>query len=332
MANDDNEQDADLVHSPLEQSVIRDGKSVQVHIYGDGDGSWLLEVEDNYGNSTVWNTQFSSDKEALDEALRTIEKEGIDTLIGKLPAAKPVSELDQPLLEAELDLLDDFLSDETIQDTSMDVSTLDGFLTAIAIGPRFVRPSEWLPWIWDMDEGEADPVFLDQEEASKIVSLIMRHYNTIIHVFNTDPESFDPIFWQAKQWGAAEWCEGFLLGFMFNDEAWSLLAAGQPTWFTPFLRLGTEEGVDITAKEDDAEKWMHEIEPSLLRIHAYWKDYQSRLPAGARGTASCGRGTFDTAQFVRDGPKIGRNDPCPCGSGQKFKKCCGAAGAPSTVH
>lgn len=26
--------------------------------------------------------------------------------------------------------------------------------------------------------------------------------------------------------------------------------------------------------------------------------------------------------FVREGPKIGRNDPCPCGSGRKFKKCC----------
>lgn len=28
--------------------------------------------------------------------------------------------------------------------------------------------------------------------------------------------------------------------------------------------------------------------------------------------------------FVREAPKIGRNDPCPCGSGKKFKKCCGA--------
>jgi len=26
--------------------------------------------------------------------------------------------------------------------------------------------------------------------------------------------------------------------------------------------------------------------------------------------------------FVRDEPKIGRNDPCPCGSGKKYKKCC----------
>jgi uncharacterized protein YecA (UPF0149 family) len=26
---------------------------------------------------------------------------------------------------------------------------------------------------------------------------------------------------------------------------------------------------------------------------------------------------------VRETPKVGRNDPCPCGSGRKFKKCCG---------
>ena len=28
---------------------------------------------------------------------------------------------------------------------------------------------------------------------------------------------------------------------------------------------------------------------------------------------------------VRDKPKVGRNEPCPCGSGKKYKKCCGAA-------
>ncbi len=30
-------------------------------------------------------------------------------------------------------------------------------------------------------------------------------------------------------------------------------------------------------------------------------------------------------QVVRSEPKVGRNDPCPCNSGKKFKKCCGAA-------
>lgn len=34
-----------------------------------------------------------------------------------------------------------------------------------------------------------------------------------------------------------------------------------------------------------------------------------------------------SAPFVRDNRKVGRNEPCPCGSGKKFKQCCGRAGA-----
>ena len=33
--------------------------------------------------------------------------------------------------------------------------------------------------------------------------------------------------------------------------------------------------------------------------------------------------TVSPRQFVRSSPKIGRNDPCICGSGKKYKKCCG---------
>ncbi len=29
-----------------------------------------------------------------------------------------------------------------------------------------------------------------------------------------------------------------------------------------------------------------------------------------------------TAPIHREGPKVGRNDACPCGSGKKYKKCC----------
>ncbi len=35
----------------------------------------------------------------------------------------------------------------------------------------------------------------------------------------------------------------------------------------------------------------------------------------------------DSGQLVRKGSKIGRNDPCPCGSGLKYKRCCGKASA-----
>jgi SEC-C motif-containing protein len=33
-------------------------------------------------------------------------------------------------------------------------------------------------------------------------------------------------------------------------------------------------------------------------------------------------GEHETDTVRKDGPKVGRNDPCPCGSGKKFKKCC----------
>ena len=39
----------------------------------------------------------------------------------------------------------------------------------------------------------------------------------------------------------------------------------------------------------------------------------------------------ERAPYERAGPKVGRNDPCPCGSGKKYKRCCGAGGAEDPV-
>ncbi|MCR5652539.1 MAG: preprotein translocase subunit SecA [Ruminococcus sp.] len=43
----------------------------------------------------------------------------------------------------------------------------------------------------------------------------------------------------------------------------------------------------------------------------------------AKPTATSGDGTDTTNRTIRKGKKVGRNDPCPCGSGKKYKKCCG---------
>jgi preprotein translocase subunit SecA len=56
---------------------------------------------------------------------------------------------------------------------------------------------------------------------------------------------------------------------------------------------------------------------------------QGQAPMGApppgMGAPPPGVGAPQPAAPVRrDGPKVGRNDPCPCGSGRKYKKCCGA--------
>ncbi len=318
--------------SPLAQSVTRDGKTVQIDIYEDGEGGWLLEVIDEHGNSTVWEASFASDREALDEALSTIDENGIDSLIGSPVGAQKATDLNQPLSRAEFNELDQFLADESIEDTAMDVSTLEGFLTAIVIGPRTVLLSEWMPWVWDMQEGQVEAKFESREQADRIMSLLVRHYNMVVHTFLDDPASFEPVFCLGNQWGAAEWCEGFILGFQFSDEAWSLLGVGEPTWFTPFLRLGTDDGIHMTKKLDDAGRWMNEIEPSLVKIHAYWKDKRVSQPGGVVQHEFRLGGQKEVAPVVCGGPKVGRNDPCPCGSGKKFKKCCGGGDAPGVLH
>jgi uncharacterized protein len=53
-----------------------------------------------------------------------------------------------PLDEDELDELDDFLRSEAVGEDAMDVSMLDGFLTALAVGPTNLPPALWLPMIW----------------------------------------------------------------------------------------------------------------------------------------------------------------------------------------
>ncbi|MEO6036697.1 MAG: preprotein translocase subunit SecA [Verrucomicrobiota bacterium] len=52
----------------------------------------------------------------------------------------------------------------------------------------------------------------------------------------------------------------------------------------------------------------------------------SSAPSGASDMVSEANEAVSRAKPVRSGPKVGRNDPCPCGSGKKYKQCCGKNG------
>ena len=64
-----------FVESSLSQQITRNGVTVQVEIYGDGAGKWILEVVDQQNNSHVWDEVFETDDLALDEAIRALEEE-----------------------------------------------------------------------------------------------------------------------------------------------------------------------------------------------------------------------------------------------------------------
>lgn len=57
---------------------------------------------------------------------------------------------------------------------------------------------------------------------------------------------------------------------------------------------------------------------SIRQMKKWMKDHEAEL----RAEGAPEQQHIETV--VHEGPKIGRNDPCPCGSGKKYKKCCGA--------
>jgi hypothetical protein len=76
------EDECPLVMSPLCQSVTDKGLTVHFHIYRGLDSDWILEVVDEFNNSTVWDDLFATDQLAFEEGMRTIREEGIECLIG----------------------------------------------------------------------------------------------------------------------------------------------------------------------------------------------------------------------------------------------------------
>jgi len=72
-------QDAHLTgYLPLNGHFSKDGLTVEVYIISsDLDPKWSLEVVNNAGTSTVWDTRFDTDEQAFTEFRRTVEEEGM---------------------------------------------------------------------------------------------------------------------------------------------------------------------------------------------------------------------------------------------------------------
>lgn len=238
--------------------------------------------------------------------------------------------LDRDLNEEELEDLEDVLS-MTDFELAMDLPTLEGFFTAIAISPSLVMPSEWLGWVWDMEEGQTKPEFASEEEASSAMNLIMRYYNSLVRQFMTDPEGFEPLYVKEGDWTVYSWCEGFILGTQFGESDWHDAMSIHPEYFTPLMLL-LEASESNGSEEDELreqEFCITELLPAILKIHAYFKTHgPQRIPGIREEDFHFAHGP--TPPRVRTTPKVGRNDPCPCGSGKKYKKCCGANGP--TLH
>jgi preprotein translocase subunit SecA len=80
--------------------------------------------------------------------------------------------------------------------------------------------------------------------------------------------------------------------------------------------------VQVRTQEDV--QAVDEAAPAVSNVRYQHADYEEALAAAATGGGNDGAATAVAAPpFVRAGEKVGRNEPCPCGSGKKYKHCHG---------
>lgn len=205
------------------------------------------------------------------------------------------------------------------------LSEFDGLLTAVAIGPEMIMPSEWLSLAW----GDEEPIFDSNEEASAVLGELMRRYNEIIASLELDPPCYEPFFWSDDD-GAPiidEWCYGFMAGVALRPEAWArLMNSRQGVLLLPIMAHVRAFADDIGVTPEDLPGIDPTVAiPSLVaKMHAYWR--RRRRKTGDNTVHL----TRTPIRIRTNGAKVGRNAPCPCGSGAKFKRCCGHSGVGSS--
>jgi uncharacterized protein len=230
-----------------------------------------------------------------------------------------MKELDTPLTDKEFERLDQFLLERIDEEANtldsdegvLDVSELDGLFSALVSGPICAVPSQWLPVVW----GDFEPLWRSQEEFEEIFSLMIRHMNRIAHLLMKYPEEFEPLFLEREVQGSTytivdEWCEGYRRGVDLFREVWESGGEEMANLFEPIFAFTAQAnwcGHDLG--DDEKARTLQAISPNVRKIHAYWLSRRAEF-APMKQTVR------------RSAPRVGRNDPCPCGSGKKYKKCC----------
>jgi uncharacterized protein len=105
-----------------------------------------------------------------------------------------MDDLYQPLDDGEIAWLEEFLLDRIDDDADtedrgegiLDISELDGFLTAVVSGPVIVMPSRWIPQVW----GDFEPAWEREQDVLKVMTQLIRPINAIAVMLVEPTEDF----------------------------------------------------------------------------------------------------------------------------------------------
>lgn len=205
----------------------------------------------------------------------------------------------------------------------LDAVMLDGFLTGVLLQPEAVLPSRWLPYVFGARSGAALP--LAASDAQRLIDLIMRRYNELAACIAAR-EPFEPIVFELGDMRTGE----PLAGREAIKALWPW-AGGFVNAFGAFasLREQASDDDDLLAAlagilrhvPTDPDDTSH----AAVSMRALFAGIDREFPLDSLDEAiadvvAC---VLDIADITRPRrplqraqPKVGRNDPCPCGSGR----------------
>lgn len=226
----------------------------------------------------------------------------------------------------EISRMDDILAK---YENAMEIGALDGFLTAVALAPSTtdMTQEDLLPYVFS-EEGDPAAVpdepelFKLVEERRRMIKAAFQAGNgldpVVLYDLNNDGNAIEPKTLKAVREQLEPWASGFIVGAsLWDDDEYDAAFEGM----TPICNLAPSvveqmhaeapESFDLEAYHEDDDK------PYSLQDGLY------DLVAAAFGIR---KALAPNQPIRREEARIGRNDPCPCGSGKKYKQCCGKRG------
>ena len=211
--------------------------------------------------------------------------------------------------EAARSRLMELLDDKSEAQNTMRCDEVQGFMMALLSGPDALNPTNWLPEIL----GEES--LFDAKERTEIERLVMAMAADMRMKLN---EKILPDLWfyedEAGNPDFYTWCNAYLYALDIVPTDWFETVDQEEfeDLFYPIRALG-----GIYDDEENGEVILHLNEKELIQL-------ESDLPHVLLDIYWYWQAIINKPQTVRrEGEKVGRNDPCPCGSGKKYKACCG---------
>ncbi len=261
------------------------------------------------------------------------------------PSKGAVAASAQDLSEAEFDELDGLLASVPEPLEPLDAVMLDGFLCGVLVQPRLIPADEWLPFVFDAGGhrwGEAE----QSPEQQRARALILRRHaalnRSLAEFGGFDPFVLEPLPVPDGNVAVDD-------GEAASSDADAPAGSGDPVrdMLSPWVS-GFEQALQLLPGLADLSD--SEIDATAARVLRFLPADDDAAPASSETPAATPIASLDAALGAlvaavadlyditapmrykveasrRETPKVGRNDPCPCGSGRKFKQCHGAAGA-----